>query len=105
MQPDMITKGYEYALKYGQPRNADAKRYRVQPKCCRIVYNKGYRCEHEWEPKFELPFGDPHTGRAWVKPNPDTGTYLGGTHFDDDPSWFPNNKTVMTGLEAEKSKQ
>ena len=32
----MIEKGFEYAYKYGEPRNADSKRYRVIPKCCKV---------------------------------------------------------------------
>ena len=33
---DMIEKGFEYAYMYGEPRNADSKRYRVIPKCCKV---------------------------------------------------------------------
>ena len=32
----MIEKGFEYAYKYGEPRNADSKRYRLIPKCCKV---------------------------------------------------------------------
>jgi len=77
---DMISQGFEYAYKYGEPRNADPKRYRVAPRCCQITLDgQGrFRCGHPWEPKFELPIGDPVTGRDWIKPRPDTGTYQGG---------------------------
>ena len=32
----MIEKGFEYAYMYGEPRNADSRRYRVVPKCCKV---------------------------------------------------------------------
>ena len=107
----MIEKGFEYAYMYGEPKNADTKRYRITPKCCKVCLQKyptqsfnlspgnlsplhlpqvdyggdsrGYRCAHKWEPKFELPIGDPITGREWIKPRPDTGTYQGGTFPKD----------------------
>ncbi|KAG1662707.1 hypothetical protein FOA52_014572 [Chlamydomonas sp. UWO 241] len=83
---DMITKGFEWSTLNGEPVNADAKRYRVQPKCCRLIHVKGeYRCGHKWEPLWELPIGDPVTGRAWDKVKPDTGTYDGGAHGRDEP--------------------
>ncbi len=34
----MLTKGYEWAYKYGEPRNAPPKRYLVQPKCCKVEW-------------------------------------------------------------------
>ena len=80
----MIEKGYEWAAKFGTPRNANPKRYRLQPKCCRIKYQDNrYVCAHEWKPKYELPIGDPTTGREWLKPRPETGTYEGGNFNDD----------------------
>lgn len=36
-------------------------------------------CAHDWEVKFELPFGDPNSGKVWSRPVPDMGTYQGGT--------------------------
>ena len=39
-------------------------------------------CAHDWEVKFELPFGDPNTGKNWSKPVPDIGTYQGGTFME-----------------------
>lgn len=79
----MINKGFEWAYKFGEPRNANPKRYLVQPKCCKIHWKDNkYDCAHEWSPKFELPVGDPITGRAWIKPKKDTGTFEGGTRFD-----------------------
>jgi hypothetical protein len=35
---DMATKGFEWATLNGVPVNADPKRYRVQPKCCRLKH-------------------------------------------------------------------
>jgi hypothetical protein len=35
---DMLNKGFEWAFKYGEPRNAPPKRYLVQPKCCKIKW-------------------------------------------------------------------
>mmetsp|Transcript_5477 Transcript_5477/g.12120 ORF Transcript_5477/g.12120 Transcript_5477/m.12120 type:complete len:525 (+) Transcript_5477:133-1707(+) len=79
---DMITKGFEWAFKYGEPRNANPKRYRMQPKCCKIKYQHNeYGCAHAWDPKFELPIGNPTTGRHWDKARQDTGSYEGGTVF------------------------
>lgn len=81
----MLTRGYEWAAKHGEPSNAPPKKYRLQPPCCKVVQAKtkyDYTCGHPWEPKFELPWGNPITGRAWDKPRPDTGSYLGGD-FDD----------------------
>lgn len=85
---DMLSKGFEWAYKYGEPRNADPKRYRVQPKCCKLQHamtqgRGSFKCAHEWLPKLELPIGDPVTGREWTKARPDIGTYPGGT-FDED---------------------
>lgn len=78
----MINKGFEWAFKFGEPQNAKPKKYLVQPKCCQIKFEKGaYQCAHEWNPVFELPIGDPITGREWNKPKPDTGTHIGGSRY------------------------
>jgi hypothetical protein len=42
-----------------------------------------YGCAHDWPLKYELPIGDPITGKVWTKDKPDIGTYEGGD-FDDD---------------------
>lgn len=56
----------------------------AQPKSCKICYEHDkYECAHPWEPKFEIPIGDPITGRARTKTRPDTGTYEGGTFPED----------------------
>eukprot|EP00798_Chlamydomonas_sp_ICE-L_P018469 gene18469-24960_t len=79
----MINHGFEYGYKYGAPQNAPGKRYRIQPKCCSLYYQKHqYRCAHAWEPKFELPYGEPSTGAKWQKAGVDIGSYIGGTHND-----------------------
>ena len=78
---DMIEKGFEYAFMYGEPRNANSKRYRMVPKCCRLRLEKFgiTRCEHDWQVMFELPTGDPITGKVWTRGDrPDMGTYEGG---------------------------
>ncbi|KAL6755005.1 hypothetical protein V8C86DRAFT_2686314 [Haematococcus lacustris] len=80
--PDMLTNGFEWAAKFGEPRNAPPKRYMIQPKCCQIKWEHDrYRCAHEWKPVFEIPIGNPNTGREWTKARPDTGTYEGGTRY------------------------
>jgi len=33
---DMITKGFEWAYKFGEPKNMQARTYMVQPKCCSV---------------------------------------------------------------------
>lgn len=39
-----------------------------------------YSCAHEWQVKYELPFGDPQGRRNWTQEGkPDVGTYQGGT--------------------------
>ncbi|GLI65785.1 hypothetical protein VaNZ11_009401 [Volvox africanus] len=81
---DMIMHGYEWAAKYGHPQNAQAKRYRFQPKCCSLQINRThFVCGHAWKPSFDLPLGDPFTGREWDKDRPDPGTYVGGTFPED----------------------
>ncbi|KAG2485806.1 hypothetical protein HYH03_015517 [Edaphochlamys debaryana] len=86
---DMLTKGYEWAAKYGQPRNANPRRYRMKPKCCELTLPKGpnpsIRCAHPYEPVWELPLGNPTTGKEWDKDRPDLGTYEGGTFPEDPP--------------------
>lgn len=80
LSADMLEKGYEWAAKFGEPLNANSKRYKIQPKCCQLArQGSRYVCAHAWQPTYELPFGDPVTGREWKKDRPDTGTYEGGT--------------------------
>ncbi|KXZ45058.1 hypothetical protein GPECTOR_59g667 [Gonium pectorale] len=84
---DMLTRGYEWAAKYGMPQNLPPKRYRIQPKCCKVKPEKSrFVCAHPYEPRWELPFGNPITGREWDKDRPDTGTYEGGTFPEDGPA-------------------
>ncbi|GIL86967.1 hypothetical protein Vretifemale_15166 [Volvox reticuliferus] len=81
---DMITRGYEWAAKYGHPQNAAPKRYRIQPKCCSLRINRTqFACGHAWKPSYELPLGNPFNGREWDKDRPDPGTYVGGTFPED----------------------
>ncbi|GIL79180.1 hypothetical protein Vretimale_16715 [Volvox reticuliferus] len=81
---DMITRGYEWAAKYGHPQNAPPKRYRFQPKCCSLrVDGTGFVCGHAWKPSYELPLGNPFTGMEWDTDRPDPGTYSGGTFPED----------------------
>jgi hypothetical protein len=54
--------------------------------CCSCkIKVKGWQtvCAHRWEPKWDLPFGNSITGRAWDKDRPDPGTYEGGTYPED----------------------
>ncbi|GFR49181.1 hypothetical protein Agub_g11205, partial [Astrephomene gubernaculifera] len=82
---DMITRGFEWAAKYGAPQNAPPKRYRFQPPCCRVKVEAGrFACAHPWEPRWELPLGNPITGKDWDKDRPDPGTYPGGTWPEDE---------------------
>ena len=79
----MIEKGFGHAYMYGEPRNANSKRYRMLPKCCQLSLEKRgglTRCAHDWPVKFELPVGDPSTGQAVFDRGgrPETGTYEGG---------------------------
>eukprot|EP00200_Dunaliella_tertiolecta_P002061 CAMPEP_0202342448 /NCGR_PEP_ID=MMETSP1126-20121109/3006_1 /ASSEMBLY_ACC=CAM_ASM_000457 /TAXON_ID=3047 /ORGANISM="Dunaliella tertiolecta, Strain CCMP1320" /LENGTH=474 /DNA_ID=CAMNT_0048933401 /DNA_START=1018 /DNA_END=2442 /DNA_ORIENTATION=+ len=74
---DMLNKGFEWAYKYGEPKNFKSRTYMVQPKCCQVQWVSGqYRCAHDWPVKYELPKGDP-SGRPWMKNYPDMGTYEG----------------------------
>ncbi|KAG2497271.1 hypothetical protein HYH03_004855 [Edaphochlamys debaryana] len=93
---DMLEKGYEWAAKYGSPANPPPKKYRFQPKCCRLS-TKGlmsYKCDDpsDWMPRWELPLGNPVTGRAWDKDRPDIGSYEGGT-WPDEPGYVEPNTT------------
>ncbi|EFJ50201.1 hypothetical protein VOLCADRAFT_89086 [Volvox carteri f. nagariensis] len=81
---DMITRGFEWAAKYGHPQNAPPKRYRFQPKCCKVRVEKTqFQCAHPWSPSLELPFGNAITGQPWDKDRPDPGSYVGGTFPED----------------------
>lgn len=81
---DMLNRGYEWTLKYGSPVNPNGQRYRMQPKCCKIRHHKHrYECEHQWEPRLELPIGDPVSGLEWKKDHADIGTYVGGIFEDE----------------------
>lgn len=80
----MLSKGFEWALKYGQPQNFPPKRYRFSPPCCKMVVSKlGVSCATGWDYNVSLPIGDPGSGGDWIKSYPDIGTYVGGTHVDD----------------------
>ncbi|KAG2488696.1 hypothetical protein HYH03_012697 [Edaphochlamys debaryana] len=81
----MITKGFEWALRYSEPRLQKAKAYRTQQPCCNLTIPlKGFtQCGHEWKDEIELPFGNPQSGGAWDRPYPDPGSYEGGTYLDE----------------------
>ncbi|KAG2490125.1 hypothetical protein HYH03_011431 [Edaphochlamys debaryana] len=88
MTPEQITKGYEWAAKYGLPRNTAPRRYRSKPKCCKLELPNVHatiQCAHPYEPVWELPLGNPITGGVWDKNRPDIGTYEGGTFPEDPP--------------------
>ena len=51
---DMLSKGFEWTYKYGEPRNPNPKRYRPSPPCCQIFWPKTKKagvCNHTWDVK------------------------------------------------------
>lgn len=36
-----MTLGYEGTINEGQPQNPSPKKYRAQPKCCKLTYRQG----------------------------------------------------------------
>lgn len=82
----MLSKGFEGALQTGLPHNVPGKRYRWHAPCCKLEVGRdggSVMCAHEWEPKPELPFGDPITGREWTRKYDDPGIFEGGTVFEE----------------------
>ncbi|GFR47810.1 hypothetical protein Agub_g9587 [Astrephomene gubernaculifera] len=81
---DMLNKGFEWTLRYGQPRNFKPKSLRQHPPCCSLGMSSKntMECGHPWNNTVELPFGDPMNGGEWRRPYPDPGTYEGGTYLD-----------------------
>lgn len=80
----MLSRGFEWTLRYGEPTNRNPKRYRQQPPCCSLQQSaKGVlACGAGWEDSPELPEGDPLNGGPWKRSWPDAGTYEGGTYVD-----------------------
>jgi hypothetical protein len=81
---DMLHKGFEWALRFGEPRPLRPKQYRQQQPCCNVTMNRQnvLMCAHPWDNRVELPFGDPRSGAEWQRGYPDPGTYEGGTYSD-----------------------
>ncbi|KAG2494960.1 hypothetical protein HYH03_006895 [Edaphochlamys debaryana] len=80
----MITKGFEWALRYSLPRNVRPKIYRQQPPCCNFTMpaKAVIQCGHPWKDEIETPYGEPGNGGEWARPYPDPGSYEGGTYLD-----------------------
>ncbi len=79
----MSERGFEWAIKHGQPTNIKERRYRWHQPCCKIDVDKSGRimCGHAWNVTPEFPKGDPMRGGPWPFPYPDPGTFEGGTLF------------------------
>ncbi len=65
----MVTRGFEWTSKFGEPRNPNPKRYRPSLKCCQVTWPEPQRhgsCNHTWDVKYVAadPWGclhDRHT--------------------------------------------
>lgn len=80
---DMITRGFEWTIKYGKPTNRAPKRYLFQPPCCKLLLDdqQQIHCAHPWNVSTDMPLGDPVAGGEWKKPYADPGVFVGGTRF------------------------
>ncbi|KAL6763593.1 hypothetical protein V8C86DRAFT_2491886 [Haematococcus lacustris] len=82
---DMLSKGYEWTLLYGQPTNQAMHRYKIAPPCCAmhlVGKERRYTCNTSWVQMGQLPYGNPWHGGDWHgTPGRDTGSYVGGTVF------------------------
>jgi hypothetical protein len=84
---DMLTKGFEWTLKHGQPVNPWSARYKWNPPCCKVrpITNRKrqpgesrdvYKCIGQvGQGPTDVPLGNPALGTAWRFPAPDYGTY------------------------------
>ncbi|GAX73008.1 hypothetical protein CEUSTIGMA_g460.t1 [Chlamydomonas eustigma] len=80
---DMLSKGFEWSLKHGEPLNLTPRRYKWHEPCCKLgVHHHVVSCGHAWNISMEVPKGDPLHGTEWTKGYPDPGTYLGGEGLD-----------------------
>lgn len=82
---DISSRGFEWALLHGKPRNPSAKIYKALPPCCQLESVGGrWRCaDNDWKASLNtsLPIGDPFYGFEWKKNRTDPGTYVGGTEL------------------------
>jgi len=83
---DMLSKGFEWTLLYGEPTNQPMHRYKIAPSCCHMKWNpkdRRYQClDKGYHQITQLPYGNPWHGGKWHGPaGKDTGTYVGGTEF------------------------
>lgn len=86
MLADMLSKGFEWTLKYGLPQSFPPKRNRFAQMCCKMhLAKRGLTCATPWDFNVTVPEGDPKTGGDWIRSYPDIGSYIGGTHLDDEP--------------------
>ncbi len=79
----MLSRGFEWTLAEGWPRNPDPLRYRWAPPCCAMRHvgssaagDTGFRCAPEMPGHQDLPLGDPVWGGAWTHSTPDPGKYV-----------------------------
>ena len=78
----MLDKGFEWALRTGEPTNPSPKRYLWHQPCCKIkVIKHAVQCGHEWNVTAEFPKGEPLHGDNWRQSYPDPGTFNGGERF------------------------
>lgn len=77
----MLSKGFEWTILNGRPRNPPGKTYMMQPPCCKLKKDKeGFlQCGHKWEPVLKMPVGDPIAGGPeWRGKGPDPGQFVPG---------------------------
>jgi len=81
---DMLSRGFEWTLKRGKPKNRSPLRFKWQQPCCKLRYNKktGLECAHAWNVTAEFPLGDPLRGGPWTWPYKDPGKYNGDETMD-----------------------
>lgn len=78
---DMVSRGYEWTLFNGHPRNGPAKIYVPPTPCCSLQLSQGRRWSCTvpgWAQSINtsLPLGDPFYGFKWRKDRPDPGHYV-----------------------------
>jgi hypothetical protein len=82
---DMLSRGFEWTLQNGWPRNPTPARYRWAPPCCKMRGEQPlpgtrpvYACV-KWERgPTSLPRGEPYFGGPWNASSKDTGSYALG---------------------------
>ncbi|KAI8464996.1 MAG: hypothetical protein J3K34DRAFT_380094 [Monoraphidium minutum] len=118
---DMSSRGFEWALQSGWPRNPVPMRYKWGAPCCKVYGQQArpdarpaYQCEDWEQAPADLPKGEPFFGGPWRERARDTGTYelgsppraghfrpegwaagawLGDDDEDPDPGYAPVNQS------------